>query len=167
MAETPGLKVFNQDVVLVVQQLNRFIEEMMLSQSANVSGMTPHDRERLLNYIKAQRHLRDWVQAQPILDLPETHPRSHQLEPDPIVPDIENDAVAMIIRMLEAARTELVHGASARQASRLSSFDASRWTALIDKLEKFVLDYIDAAEPLDLPESSPQEDAVPPGRKGV
>lgn len=162
-----ALMIFNHDVVLMVQQLNRYIEELMRSQSANVSGLTPADRARLMSYLSAMRKLRSWVQSQPILDLPETHPRQHELEPFPVVPDIENDAVAAIIRLLEAARTELVNSASARQASTLLKADEVRLTALVDKVEKFVVDYIDEAEPLDLPESSPQEDPVAPGRGGV
>lgn len=167
MPDASVVKVFNQDVLLFVQGVNRYIEEMTHAQSANVSGLTPADRSRLLSYVGAMRKLRDWVKAQPILDLPETHPRQFDLEPEPLVPELENDAISMVVRMLEAMRTELVNSASARLASTFITHDELRVTALIDKIESFVKTYIDGTEPLDLPESSPQEAPALPGRTGI
>lgn len=167
MPEAATTKVFNHDVLLIAQGVNRYIDEMAHSQSANVSGLTPADKARLLSYTAALRRLRDWVQAQPILDLPETHPRQFELEADPVVPEIENDAIAQIIRLFEAARIELVNSASARMASRLVPHDEARLTAIIEKIDSFVTSYIDPSEPLDLPESSPQESPVGPGRGGI
>ncbi len=166
MADTE-LKVFNQDVLSLVEHVNRYIDELTHSQSSGVNGMIDADKERIASYIKALRTARGWIMAQPMLDLPETHPRMFALEPFPLVPEMENDAQAHCVRMLEALRTELINSQSARMPSRLQPFDDKRFTSVVDKLESFVVDYIDKAEPLDLPESSPQEALTGPGRGGV
>jgi hypothetical protein len=99
-----------------------------------------------------------------MLDLPETHPRPFTLEAFPDVPEIENDALAQCVRILEALRTEMLNSQSSRMSSRLQPFDDNRFTMLVDRLESFLNDYIDVAQPLDLPESSPQEDMTAPGK---
>lgn len=161
------LKIFNQDVVFLTEHVNRYIDELTHSQSSPVNGMIDADKARLRSYIAALRHARAWIQSQPMLDLPETHPRPFVLEPFPAVPEIENDALAQCVRILEALRTEMVNSQSARMSSRLQPFDDGRFTMLVDRLESFLNEYIERAEPLDLPESSPQEAMPAPGKGGV
>lgn len=161
------LTIFNSDVLLIVQKTNRFIEELVKSQSANVSGLTPADKARLLSYTAALKDLLAWITAQPLLDLPETHPRAYELEPFPPVPEPENDDLGNVTRLFEALRTEMVNSQSARLAGTLNRHDVGRFSAIVDKIEAFVSGYIDKAEPLDFPESSPQEDPVTPGRSGT
>lgn len=167
MPDTTVVSITNHDIVFLVRHLDRFIEELMRSASAGVSGMIDADKKRLGTYIKAIRAALAWAQSTPQLDLPKTHPRQYELEPYPIVPELENDALSLAITLFESARIELVNSASARLASRLQSFDAERLTAVVDKIESLLVDYIDKAAPIDLPESSPQEAPVAPGRLGV
>lgn len=161
------LKVFNQDILFLVEHINRYIDELTHSQSSPVNALIEADRLRLQSYIAALRHAHGWVQSQPQLDLPETHPRPFTMEPFPVVPEVENDAVAQCVRMLEALRTEMINSQSARMPSRLQPFDSTRFTSLVDRLESFMVDYIGKALPLDLPESSPQEGMTVPGHGGV
>ncbi len=93
MADTE-LKVFNQVVLSLVEHVNRYIDELTHSQSSGVNGMIDADKERIASYIKALRTARGWIMAQPMLVLPETHPRMFALEPFPLVPEMENDALA-------------------------------------------------------------------------
>jgi hypothetical protein len=157
-------KIFNQDIVFIIEHVNRYIDELTHSQSSPVNGMIDADKARLRSYIAALRHARTWVQSQPMLDLPETHPHPFTLEAFPDVPEIENDALAQCVRILEALRTEMLNSQSSRMSSRLQPFDDNRFTMLVDRLESFLNDYIDVAQPLDLPESSPQEDMTAPGK---
>jgi hypothetical protein len=94
--------VFNQDVLFLVGKINRFIVELVKSQSSGASGMIEHDQVRLESYIAALRHAHAWVQGQPMLDLPETHPREFVLPAKPDVPVFECDSIMHLVRMLEA-----------------------------------------------------------------
>ena len=72
-----------------------------------------------------------------------------------------------MVRLIEAIRTEMINSQSARLASTLISHDALRFDTLVDKMEAFINDYVEDATPLDLPESSPGEEAIGHGRGGV
>ena len=160
-------EVFNHDVVILHDMCNRFIIECYKSQSHGVSGMIQHDQVRMGSYIGSLRKLKGWVVTQPLLDLPETHPRPFPLEAKPVVQNVESEACNHFIRMLEAARTELIHSQSARLASSLLPHDAQRFDWIMNKMEKFLEDYVEPATPIDLPESSPGEALAGHGSSGV
>lgn len=165
MAETGY--VYNHDILGLHRRINRFIEEVAKSTSSGGSQVSSHDQDRLSTYLVAIRGYHNWVVDQPLLDLPETHPRKWPLQDNPIVPEIENESAIDVVNMLELARDELVNGQSARNASGLTKFDSSRLMAVVLKAEKFLTDYIAVVTPLDLPESSPMKEATSPGRTGV
>ncbi len=159
--------VYNQDVRGLASRINRFITELMLSSSANLANVSDFDAGRLESYIKAIRIYHDWIVGQPSLDLPETAPRVYELDPNPAVPIMENEAIRDCIVMLEGARDELVNSQSARMAVGLLSFDSNRVSRVVDKVEAFLNNYIREVQPLDLPESSPQRPMMPAGKLGV
>jgi len=169
MAENTPEHVFNQDVVFLYDKINRFIIELLRSQSSGVSGMITADQGRLETYIFSLRAAMSWVQNQPMLDLPETHPRPYPLEPSPEIPErgVENEAINQVIRLMVALRNELVNSQSARFGTRLQPFDEVRFTAIVDKVEAFLNSYIRQATPLDMPESSPNEKMTQDGSLGV
>ena len=167
MATQTNQSVYNQDVRGLASRINRFITELMLSASANLANVSEFDASRLESYIRAIRTYHDWIMAQPQLDLPETAPRSYQLDADPTVPLIENEAIRDTIVMLEVARDELINSQSARMPVGLLSFDSRRVSAVVDKVEAFLNSYIREVQPLDLPESSPQRSMAPAGKTGV
>jgi len=151
--------VLNHDVLMIIDNLDRAIREMDRSNSANRSGMNEHDKTRLRSYTTSINALVLWIQAQPHLDLPETHPRKFPIEPAVEVENRESEAINHVIRLLEAARTEVIHSQSASDASRLLPFDELRLRAIVNKIDAFLDDYVDTSTPLDWPESSPE--AVP------
>ena len=159
--------VYNHDVAGVHRRINRFIEELMKSASSAGSQVTSHDQTRLDSYLNAIVTYLDWVVAQPLLDLPETHPRQWDLDTDPSVQDVENESIRDVIAMMELARDETVNGQSARMASGLIPFDENRIRAVVAKAGMFLTDYIQVTTPLDLPESSPMRSMTQPGRTGV
>lgn len=166
MATTP-IVVYNHDIVGFYYRINKFVVELVKSASSNVSQLNAYDRARLGTYLLALRAFHDWVLAQPHLDLPETTPREYKLdEPEPAV-SVENDEVDDIVRMLVLARQELTNSQSARLSSGLIPFDATRFAAIITKVENFLVQYVDKATPLDLPESSPVDVISGTGRTGV
>lgn len=162
-----AVSVYNQDIAGLHARLNRFIEELVHSVSGASSEMNPFDQQRLSSYLNAIRAYVGWVNSQPLLDLPETHPREYKLRPNPEVPDFESDSVKDVVRLMEVARDELIYSQSARDAAGMKSFDVQRLLAVVDKVANFLTQYIAVATPLDLPESSPMSQMTTPGRGGV
>ena len=98
---------------------------------------------------------------------PETSPQQWTLEAFPVFQAVESDEIDHVQRLLFAARNELVNSQSARLPSGLMPFDLTRFSAIVDKLEKFVVDYVEKASPLDLPESSPSKPVSGAGATGI
>jgi hypothetical protein len=108
-----------------------------------------------------------YVLAQPQLDMPESHPILHDIEPFPELPNMESDELDHVARLLRAGRTELVNSQSARMGAGLLPFDARRVSALIEKTRQWLTTYVQARSPMDLPETSPQQPMTGSGTGGV
>lgn len=158
---------YNHDISGFHRRINRFIVELLKSVSSSGSQVNLFDQERLTTYISALRGYQSWVNAQPQLDLPDTHPRSYALDTNPTVPDLENESIVDAVRMLELSRDELVRSQSSRNAAGLMPFDSKRFSAMIDKVDSFLNSYIADITPLDLPESSPQTEMTGEGQTGI
>lgn len=158
---------YNADVRGIVRRLNRFIQEIFLSQSSGVSKSSTFDVARATSYIGAVRSYVAWVVGQPELDLPETGPLAIDLPANPVIPDMENESLYDLASMLETARNELANSQSSRMSSNLIAFDHARLEAVLDKADIFITNYILVVDPLDLPESSPQTLVTGPGKTGV
>ena len=164
---SPTMFVFNHDIAGLYLRLNRVITELIGAASASVNSMNPFDQARLAQYIAAIRSYLAWVNAVPQLDLPETCKRTYGLESPPVVPELENDSTRDMVRLVELARDELISGQSARMPSGLIPFDSNRFAAVINKVEAFLVNYIQKTLPLDLPESSPTLPVTASGKTGV
>ena len=128
----------NQDVLGIVNRIDDVVEELGKSQSSGVSGMIEPDTERLDACIVQLKTYKAWAVGQPLQDLPRTHPESLEVPPLPPVPTIENNSIIDIVVMLNRARQELIMSQSARLASTLLPFDATRFDKVIAKLEAFL-----------------------------
>lgn len=158
---------YNHDVAGLYRRVNRFITEMLKSVSGGGSQTNQFDQTRLQSYIDAIRAYQSWVENQPQLDLPETHPRAIQLEEAPQADKLENESVRDVIYLLELARDELVNSQTSRNGAGFIPFDANRFAAVIDKTEQLLQTYIATITPLDLPESTPMRELTEAGRTGV
>jgi hypothetical protein len=169
MSESIPKEIFNHDVVWLYDLLCRFHQEMAKSQSAPVSGMIEADQARLQSYLNTLRKAVAWIQASPMLDLPETHPRPHTLEEFPAEVNVENESLNVIIRLIRAMVVELTNSQSARFSSRLQPFDEKRMMSVVDKIDQFLNTFVKDASaiPIDLPESSPEEPIITDGSMGV
>ncbi len=159
--------VLNHDVAGLCRRVNRFIVEMQKSVSGGVADMNEFDQARLQKYLDAVRAYRNWVIAQPQLDLPETHPRPVEIGPDPETPDIENEAIRDVVYLMELCRDEMVHSQSARNPAGFIAFDDGRAMSLMEKCQNFLDNYIKVVQPIDMPESSPSRPLTGPGALGV
>lgn len=159
--------VQNHDVASLLDGVARFVVEVHKSVSSSVSVVNKFDRDRLLKYLEALDVQHDWILSVPELDLPETHPKDWEVESFPVISDIENDALNHVIRLFSVAYEELANSQSARIPASLTTHDSARFRSYIEKVRKFVTEYIDKAASLDLPESSPMEASSGSGLKGV
>ena len=161
------MQTYNMDIVGLYNRINRFIKEIAHQVSSNLSETNQFDFGRIQSYLGAIRSYALHVQNDPELDLPETSPRLYELREPPVVPDVENESLADMMRYLVTLRDELTNSQSARRAAKLVSFDYVRLQQVLDKCDRFMDDYIATVTPLDLPESSPRAMMTPEGKKGI
>lgn len=160
--------VYNNDVIGIYNRLNRFICELIGSQSSDLSMTSSYDLARLLSYLDATDKFHDWVLAADQLDLPETKGFQYPLELAPVVPALENEDLEDMVRMLVLARRELVNSQSARAGTGFPvKQDSTRLRSITDKARKFVTTYMTPVQPLDLPASSPLDSVTPTPAHGV
>ena len=159
--------VYNHDVAGICRRINRFLEELVKSVSSGVQLMNEFDQKRIMSYLQAIATYRDWITAQPQLDLPETHPRTIEIGPDAEVPVVENEATRDLLNLLQLARDELVNSQSARLPSGLVGFDEGRLTAIVNKANNFLVSYVQKTQPVDMPESSPSYIITGAGKTGI
>lgn len=161
------METLNVDVVGFWNKINRFVGEVMLSNSSNVSRTSKFDIGRLKSYLLALRTYLVHITGEPALDLVETNPRVYKLKAAPQTAEIENESLEDACRLLELARDEMVNSQSSRIASGLISFDAERFMAIVTRCENLVKNYIEVATPLDMPKTSPQDPRSEPGLGGI
>lgn len=157
---------YNIDVHSIVRRYNRMLFEIAKAQSSGVSFTNPFDVARLTSYINSMRNFQAFIVSQPLLDCPETGPTEMDLPENPKMPTLENESMMDVINLVEIARDEISNSQSARMPTNLIKFDFDRQQSYLGKVEQ-LLSYVAAAEPLDLPESSPMSDTTGPGRMGV
>lgn len=165
VGQTPKT-TYNIDVHSIVRRYNRFLQEVNKAQSSGVSFTNPFDVARLSSYINSMEAYQNWIVSQPLLDCPETGPIEMDLPVSPTLPVMENESMQDVINLVEIARDEIANSQSSRMPTNLLKFDKERQDSYLLKLRQ-LLAYVAAAEPLDLPESSPMADVTGPGRMGV
>ena|SRR3990167_7971530 len=158
---------YNHDIASIVARLDRFIAELKNSVSSGVAEINQFDLVRIRSYLDALITFVSWADGQPQLDLPESHPKASEIAEPTAIPDIENESVVDLIRLLLIARDELVNSASSRKPSGFIKFDLARFMAMISKSAKFLDEFVAKALPMDLPESSPKAPMTEAGKRGV
>lgn len=163
------LQTYNHDVAGLCTRIHRFQVELKKSVSSGTSLVNEFDQARLDSYLRAVRVYRDWIISQPQLDLPESHPRLLEvpLLPDDDVDGIENESLRDAARILNLAIIEMANSQSSRHASGLVVFDVNRLTAIVEKVQALLDNYMKVVDPLDLPESSPTYAMSGPGKGGI
>lgn len=126
---------YNTDVVTLANQLNRFIAEAYLSESASVHFVNEFDLERFNSYLGQLQKSQGWINDTPQVDNPSVYPRFHKIPVWDEVPMIESDKVKTLIRGLETTRDELIMCQSSRVSSGLLLKDNDRLTANLARTE--------------------------------
>ena len=161
-------EVLNQDVAGLAERTDEVIYELAKSQSSNLTDMRPFDRTRIDEYNAMLNRYAAWLVAAPDVDLPETHPRTYTIKflTEDMDLDVENKALRDLMRMYQALITELTNSQSARAANGLTVHDKRRFDLVMDKIEQFLTSYVDATQPIDMPESAPSSASVTSGYLG-
>lgn len=159
--------IYNLDATYLADKLARYTGEVQMSVSSNVAFVNDFDMMRLQSYLTDIDAAVAYILNQPQLDMPESHPMLHPVEPFPEVRNLESDEWDHVVRLLRAGYIELVNSQSARLGAGLMPFDAKRITSLIAKTRQWLNDYVSKRSPMDLPETSPLQAMSPAGSAGV
>lgn len=155
----------NMDVAGLVERTDEVIFELAHCQSANMTDIKTFDRVRIDEYNAMLNRYADWVTSAPDVDMPETHPRLYAIKfiSEDINVEVENKALRDLIRFYRGIINEMVRGQSSGAANGLTTHDKRRFDLIMEKIQKFLVDYVDNTQPLDMPESSPSSERVGPG----
>ena len=161
------MKVYNMDVAGVIRRARRFRYETVKAVSSALASMSEADMLRAKSYLAAVSTYLDHVVSQPQLDLPESSPFEIDLgEPDALLLP-ENESLVDLLMMYDALEKEIGNSQSARQSTGVISHDEKRIRALVEKMGRFLDDYVASVLPLDLPESAPLRAMTGAGRTGI
>ena len=94
--------VYNLDVTYMADKLARYAGEVQMSVSSNVAFVNEFDMARLHAYLDDIDAAIDYVTKQPQLDLPESHPMAHPIQPFPALRDMESDEWDHVVRLLRS-----------------------------------------------------------------
>lgn len=166
-AYTPPTFVYNVDICYLSDKIARFADEFQLSASSNVAFMNQFDVARATMYLDVVDGALAYVSSQPQLDLPESSPMKHALDPFPEMLPLENDEVEHLFRLTRNAWIELVGSQSSRMPAGILPFDANRITTIVNKMRQWLTEYVAKLGTIDLPETAPREAMTPPGAGGV
>ena len=158
---------YNSDIHGLCRRINRFAEEMKKSVSSGIHFVNEFDVIRMRQYLGALTSYKAWVVGQPQVDSPESHPKIQTVPDFPEYGEIENESVYDACNLMNICWVELVNSQSSRMPNGLISFDAVRFDRIVEKMDKFLTDYIEEVQPVDLPESSPAMAMTGPGKTGV
>lgn len=157
----------NHDVLGLDNRVNRFVREIQDSGSGNTSQYTEADKARLKSYTNATLVYIAWVTDQPVLDLPESFPRTYNFDEPVPVKTVENEMVNDVLNMFRTLQVEIRNSQSSTASNNYLDHDVTRWVKVIGKIDAFIDDYANRVTPLDLPESSPMNAGVTPGQSGT
>ena len=120
---------YNTDIVTLTNDLNRYIAEAYMAESASVHFVNEFDLTRFQSYLDKLVRTQQWIVSTPQVDNPSVYPRFHKIPVWEAVPEIESDVIRTMIRGLETMRDELIMCQSSRISSGILLKDNERLTA--------------------------------------
>lgn len=162
-------ETLNHDIAGIVKRQVRYVNEALKCQSANGLDVMVHDIARMESYLAAADTYKAHVMTDPLLDLPETHPTSLNVEiPEiSVVESIENEAISDWCRLMLLSALELINSQSSRQSSSLNTHDSNRYDMISAKTRNLMENYIKPIQPIDAPETIPSVASITSGSTGI
>lgn len=157
----------NDTIAQADEWIMRIMIEVRKSLSANVTSVNQYDLTRLYDYIDKSEAYMEFVQSQPLPDLPETHPLTRPLRESVDISGIENPIAKEILIQLERCRLELRNSQSGRLPATLLPPDYKRFKDYMTRLRNFLKNFVEQHNTVDLPESSPQYEMTGQGNVGI
>ena len=150
------------NVAGMINRINHDIKEELYSQSANSTNFNEHDIIRLKSYLANKVSYLDWCDSQPMLDLPESSPEEYGLAETVEVFPVANQMVTDVVNLMATLRTEVTKSQSASQGSTgFHPADSARIRAVVQAISDYIDNYVEQANPVDLPESHPSVPMIP------
>lgn len=157
---TYPITVKNMNVGKYYADYQIMLEEISQSVSKKNAGMLGHDALRWKSYTNGIRSEIAFWKTQAFLDLPVTHGVPDELG-DPLDPECsfkDNSSVCQLLKVVSAARNELVLSSSADIPMALYPADEARQLALLDAMDGYI-DHMSNGTPLDEPFTAAEERA--------
>lgn len=149
--------ITNPDVNNLIYWIDSYLLEFSRCQSSTRRETTEADRRRIHECIDQLRVRVEHFSGTPELDRPKFHPEDIPVKPGPQLNRVENADIQHILDTLVALRIQTSFMDSAERASGLSGYDTERFTAEMDKMDKFMEDILDAKNEHDIPDADLQE----------
>ena len=156
MADPKSLTTKNLDAAGYVDRINRFVFETLESNSAGTTDINKFDLARTKTYLT---RLRAYVEAvkDAEVDYPKTQPKTYNLDPFTQMEDVQNEITKDFARRWINMRDEMAYSSqTSDRGSGFNPFDAERALSYISEFETYISNFVEAATPIDYPESHPE-----------
>jgi hypothetical protein len=161
-------EVKNSKIRGLVERGDSYRFEVLTCDSANQVRLSTADRERIGSYLDSlQAYVAD-MDAEPEQDLPglkDVHYPITYVCDDDTNTEIENPALKDIGTDLEDFCNLMATSQSSDQKRGMHAADRERADSFIDNMRRFMTDYVDNVQPLDLPNSTRSSKDASPGKR--
>ena len=155
--------VTNRSVAYLAEQINRFVVEFALSDSANTNAIRDFDMVRLQGFLDHVNFMLDAMNAAPALDLQKSRDVQWNIGRNFIPDDLNNELVNQLIRLFIALRLEILNAAqTATFSAGIDPADFKRFKSYTQDIQNYIENVVRKVSPQDLPASSPADPSGPP-----
>lgn len=148
--------VQNLDIVNLVSQIDRFLNEVARAASATRTETSIHDVARQKAILDRLEERFQMYAGTPELDLPHYHPHAMAVQAPPAINIIENSDSQQLMNLLSAFRTEILFSDSSERATSFNPADKLRAQEMINKIRQLVV-AVAAGPFLDTPDVNHQQ----------
>lgn len=145
----------NIDIAALHARILRFVTELHHAVSRKSALANPFDMVRTKAALDAIDSLHAFVIGEPAIDVVDTELLWTLGEMLPWE-EFESEVINDLIRMYTILEHELVKSNSVSMISGLTPYDSARLTAMVERIRRFIIDYVEVVTPLDLPGSTPK-----------
>lgn len=139
----------------LVPYLHSYILEMCKCNSTRTTDWKSNDLARCKKFMRDFTILKDFYISLPEQDFVHTGSDDLPLPDVPDVPAMTSKGCHILCKMMQALYIEILWSTSTRQDSGIAGPDQIRITNMVKNIEKFIKQFVEATDPMDLPRSTP------------